>query len=220
MKKVFVMIISLVIIGISLFFINKLLSPDNEDYEVEESTTISYGDYELFNFDTNFNVYSLKDPSNFHIVVQNINIDYQEGSIVVAERVFDEVQTVYSYFAIYGNSVVVMAYKDINESSHVIMYDTYTSELEVIDKIDSFYVTIDENIIFENVGIIINTTKIKSNKIIGTNNDICKIKDQDMLVSQTYEIYYDSNTKKFSKNESLYSLNLYSYISNNNLCKE
>lgn len=220
MKKVVVMFMSLIIIGIGLFFIRRLLNPDNEVPTLEENTTISYGDYELFNFDTNFNVYSLKDTSDFHILVQNINIDYQDGNMFIADKAFDEVLNVYSYFAIYNNSVVVMAYKDINGYAYLIMYDTYTRELDIIDKIDGFYVDIEENVIFENLGIIVNTSKIQDNKLIGTNNDICKIKDQGMIVNQTYEVYYDPNTKKFTREESLYSLNLYSYLNNNNLCKE
>lgn len=220
MKKILAMMVSLIIIGISLFFINKLLNPDNEIDEVEKSTTVSYGEYELFNFDTNFNVYSLKNPDDFHILVQNINVDYQDNRVIVADKTFEEVQEVYSYFAIYSNSVVVMAYKDSNNYSHLMMYDTYTSDLNIIDKIDGFYVNIDENIIFENVGVVISTSKIVDNKLIETNKDICKIKNQDMIVNQTYEIYYDPNTKKFINNESLYSLNLYSYINNNNLCRE
>lgn len=219
MKKIIVAVISLAIIIVSTIFITKLLNPDDQAKEVNNNTTISYGDYELFNFDSNVNVYSFKDPSNFHIIVQNINLDYEDGNILVGEESFDEVLEVHGYFAIYDSSVVVMAYKDINKYDHIIMYDVFTKELNIIDKIDSFYVTMDD-IIFENIGIVINTSKILDNKIIGTNNDICSIKDKNMIVKQTYEVYYDINTKKFSKNEVLYFTNLYSYINEKKCCKE
>lgn len=219
MKKIIVIVISLIIISISLMFINKLLNPREEKVE-EKNTTVSYGEYSLFNFDDNVNVYSLKDPSNFHILVQNINLDYQDGNILIVDKEFDEVLKVYSYFAIYDDSVVVMAYKDINNYSHIVIYNTYLKELDIIDELDSFYVNIDEDIIFENIGIIVNTSKIFENKLMGTNTNICKIKDKNMTINQTYEIYYDMNNKKFTKNEVLYSTNLYSYINNNNLCKE
>lgn len=220
MKKIIVAVISLLIIGISMLFINKLLNPDNESEVVEEKTTMSYGEYFLFNFDTNVNVYSLKDPSNFHLFVQSINIDYQDDSIIISDKEFDEVLSVYSYFAIYDDAVVVMAYKDINNYSHIVIYNTYLKELDIIDKVDSFYIDIDEDIIFENIGIIVNTSKVFDNKLRETNMNICKIKDKNMIVNQTFEIYYDKNTKKFTKNEGLYSTNLYSYINQNNLCKE
>lgn len=219
MKKIIVAVISLTIIIVSTIFIIKLLNPDNQVEEVNDNTTVSYGDYELFNFDSNVNVYSFKDSSNFHIIVQNINLDYEDGNILVGEKSFDEVLEVYGYFAIYDSSVVVMAYKDINNYDHIIMYDVFTKELNIIDKIDSFYVTMDD-IIFENIGIVINTSKILDNKIIGTNNDICSIKDKNMIVKQTYEVYYDINTKKFTKNEVLYFTNLYSYINEKKCCKE
>lgn len=219
MKKVIVGIVVFIILDIAVLLINQLLQPEEVE-EVNENTTISYGDYELFNFGNNFNVYNLKKSSDFHINVQNINLDYENGQIIIGEEMFNEVDRVYSHFAIYDNSLVVVAYQDAKKYSHLILYDAYTKELKVMDKIEDFYINIEDDIIFENVGIIVNTSKIMANKLIGTKNDICRFKDQDMIVTQTYELYYDKNTKMFNKKEVLYSINLYSYINNNNLCKE
>lgn len=218
MKKIIVGMLSLVIIFVSLMFIIKLLSPDDEPQEIDDQT-ISYGDYELFNYGSNFNTYNLNDPTNFNIVVQNIGITYDGELLTIQEEQFDEVLNIYSYFAIYDNSVVVFSYQDINQVAHVVIFDVFTDKINIIDKIGAFYVTLDD-LIFENVGVIINTSKVKDGMLIGTKEDICKIKDQDMIVKQTYELYYDINTKEFGNEEILYSNNLYSYISNYNLCKE
>lgn len=216
MRKLLVSLCSIAVIIIGLTFIDKLLKPDIV-LEERPKTTESFADYDLYNFGDNFKTISINTKTFVDCNVDGVNLTYNNSYLTINEKEIADVTYLYSYFAIYGESLIVLGYTKDN-TNYLYGYNYKTGEEKFITTYKEMLIDFKQEIIFEEVGIIVNFTFIKDNKHLKYKNDLCTIKDTDITVNRAVEYFYDSNTKFIGNNEELYSINLYSYLQKNNIC--
>ncbi len=218
MKKIIVSVCSVLIIVVSLIFIQRLLYDDG-DLGDKTTTTISFGEYDLFDYGGNYASYVISDLEYFDYLLDGFDIRYENNILTINEKEFTGISKVYKYFAIYDKSVLVMGITT-EDGDAVLTYNYKLEHLEMYDNYKGMLVGLDRDLVFEDAGFLVNYTNIKDNKYIKGNKDICKIKEDGKITAYlAVEYYYDKSAKKFLKSEELYSTNLFVYKRDNNLCK-
>lgn len=218
MKKIIVSVFSLIIIISSLFFIEKLLEEPRDDGEIT-TTTVSFGEYDLFDYGEVYSAYVINDTSYFEYLLYGFDIKYRDNVLEINDEVIDAIDVVYKYFAIYDASILVMGYRK-NDVDYVLTYNYKLKDKYEYSIYKDMLVDLEQDLIFEDAGFIINFTNVKNNKYVKNDKDICSIKNDDKIkASLAVEYYYSVSDKKFTKSEELYSVNLFVYKRDNNLCK-
>jgi len=206
MKKIFFSIIIVLILIFGVLIINNILTVNDIEIVKEESTT-STNDSSIYHE----YILDLNTTNN----IDNISILYHDNKLYINENEINNITYINELITIYENVVVVLTVTE-NDNNEVLIYDYISNTFNRIIEYDGLTFNIDEDIIYEDIGIIINFSKLKDNYI--SNTYICDIKDDSMIISKSVEYYYDSYNNTFDKEELLYSSTVSSYKKANNIC--
>lgn len=217
MKKLLVILICLLLIIVGMYSIDYLLTP-RDFRNVGTTTIVSFKDYSLFNYGDHFKTYVIDIKDEFDYSIERIKLKYENGTLSINEKVIENVESVYDYFAIYEDNFVVLGYsKDGN--SYIMNYNLNLDKEMIISDYKGMLVDLNEGLIFEDEGIIVNYSFVKDNRYIKDDSSICDVKNKEMTMIRAVEHYYDRNEKFIDKTEELYSMNLMGYINKYQICK-
>ena len=216
MKKIIPILTSLLLIVIGCFLINKLLNP-NIEYKLFKESEIN--DEDIYNYGDSFKTLSLGGRDDFTYESNGVNVTYKDSVLKINDYEVFNVESVYNYFSIYHNELIVISYT-VDAKAQLLFYNKSVDNAYLVSEYRGFLLDAGSNITFDDEGITVSFIGIKDNKLIKGNKDICKIKDEDIVVVKTYLLEYKSDERWIGEPKLLYSYNLFSYKNKNNLCKK
>ncbi len=216
MKKLIAILTSLLLIVVGCFLINKLLNP-NIEYKLFKESEVD--DEDIYNYGDSFKTLSLGDRNDFTYEKNGVKITYKDSILKINDYEVSNVESVYNYFSIYHDELIVISYT-VDSKAQLLFYNKSVDNAYLISEYKGFILDINSSITFDDDGITVSFIGVKDNKLIKGNKDICKIKDEDMVVVKTYLLEYKNNERWIGEPKLLYSYNLFSYKNKNNLCKK
>lgn len=216
MKKIIVILFSIMILVVGVKVINNLLNPKIE-YNLDKKFKNIEND-DVYNYGKHFKTISVSELNSFTYDDVDLHIYYNEDKeLIINDKTIIGVTEVYDYFSIYDDNLLIISYKKENET-RVLFYNYINNdEMEVINYKDMI-IDFDRGITFDDDGVVVSYKLIDNGVFIDSKKDICKSKNKEKTVSITVLYAYDTNYKKISNSKELYSYNLMTYIRQNNLC--
>lgn len=228
MKKVMIIILTIVVLFGGILSILKILNPYLEEEQIKTTTTkpveTELG-YVIVDNEKNFQSYLINRniEENFSIKVKETEIEYTNKTIFINGKSVIKNVSIINKFVLYSNTRLVLLFNYIDSPfSGMIFYNMIDKTFKVIDSLDSKYISFKNNLYFENIGIIFDLT-IVDDKYIYLNdkqNEICKFEySKEIPVIENVEYFFDYNLKEFTTYEVVSSLNYGSYKAINKICK-
>lgn len=215
MKKVIVTLLSILILVLSIRLIVYLL-----DYVPElalDKGTSVIDDEDLYNYGVFFKTYSIKSPKYFSYEIDALKIKYDNETLTINDKVINDVTSVYNYFSIYDNTLLVISYTT-KDDSLVLIYNYKNMEEREIKKYKNMILDNEAPITFDDDGITLNYTSIMDNNFIKSGKSICSSKNKDIDVCKTIFYEYDHDTKNIKNSKEIYNMSLLTYINKHNSC--
>lgn len=216
MKKIIVFLLSILVLVVGVRIINYLLDPPIE-YALERKTD-TINDDKIYNYGANFKTISKEGLNEFNYKYEDLSISYYGGLLKINDKEVMSVSSVYDYFSIFNDEILVILY-NLDDEGNLLIYNYKTDSETVINNYKKMVIEKINPLTFSDEGITVNFTLIKDDRIIGSKKELCKYKDKSKSVEKTLFYEYDKDNKSFKKAQELYSMSLLSYINQYNLCK-
>lgn len=215
MKKIIVVLLSVLIIAVSIKGITYLLDPPIH-YALDKKST-SIREDETYNFGEHFKTFSVSGLLKFDYNSGDLNLSYDGNILKINDKLINNVSSVYDYYATYDDSVLVISYV-IDDVSYLHIYNYHENQEKVINKYKEMILDRNSPITFDDDGITLSFTGVKNDEFIKNGKSICKDKKMDKVVSKTVLYKYNCDLLSFDEKEMLYDTSLLNYINKNHLC--
>ena len=199
-RNIIILIIIFLLI-LSIYIICRLLKEDKVRDNIEV-----FNDYSLIGETNRFKLYSIDSDilSNFNTYINDVNIKYNNEVLEInSTRIIDHI-TLLSNVAFYEDNIVLLAKSNQFYTDVIIMYNKYSGEYHVINKIDDMYIIDLDTAEMSEAGIHVHLTNIIDNNIYIDDKitDICDY-STDVEVFKDVMYYYDFDSMNY------YSLEVY-----------
>lgn len=216
-KKIIVVLLSALIIAVSVKGIMLLLDPPIH-YALDKKSSSIRND-ETYNFGEHFKTFSVSGLLKFDYNSDDLTLNYDGANLKINDKLINNVSSVYDYYAVYDNSVLVISYV-VDDVSNLYIYNYQKNQEKIINKYKEMILDQDSPITFDDDGITLSFTSVKDDKYIKNGKSICDDKKMDRVVSKTVLYKYNSDSLSFDESKVLYDTSLLNYLNKKHLCKK
>lgn len=228
LKTVLSLVIITVLTTICLTLLYVLYNDDGEFNFFQSTTEVteSGAGFQELDSGEDFHAYMIdrKDMSKVELNINGAYVRFENEALWIQENLMMQGSQINRNFAVYNDSVLVFPFLyKAKVYGGLVIYNIYTNEYSVIDKIDKMYLDItneDQIITFMNNGVSLDLKNVDNNLVMDGDDtkNICKYKGKIRTARKSIIYIYDKNDKKFDDIETISELSLESYIVSNGLC--
>ena len=225
MKKLLLTLLVFTILIVAISVIALLIVPDSPSEYLTTTTLAPTAEgYSSIDNGSNYQAFAINREldSNFSMNFEEHIIEYSDGILKINDIDICSDVILNRNFALYNERLLVLSCNlKASFKSYIIIYDLYNNEFEIIDSIEDRFVSIDDNLIFEDIGFAFDTRIVDDDRIYVNNSDydICSFDYAgDTIVIANVQYIYDMNSKSFNDYEIVSSLDYEAYKASNQLC--
>lgn len=215
-KKIIVVLLSALIIAVSVKGIILLLDPPMH-YALDRKSSSIRND-ETYNFGEHFKTFSVSGLLKFDYNSDDLTLNYDGNILKINDKLINNVSSVYDYYAVYDNNVLVISYV-VDDEANLYIYNYQDNQEKIINKYKEMMLDQTSPITFDDDGITLSFTSVKGDRYIKNGKSLCDDKKADRVVSKTVLYKYNSDSVSFDEGKVLYDTSLLNYLNKKHLCK-